>query len=117
MLLSTFPLVTFLLSLLMYTVQSPTGVIGAFTGDGGWLLVLWYLLSFGLAPIYGFVYWLKDEETSLLKAIGIAHIYNLYSYQWFIAGWRGAWAMFRGRKSWAKTARTPDLPAPEPGTP
>jgi len=109
-LLSTFPLVTFLLSLLINTAGSPKGVLGALTGEGGWLLVFWYLLSFGLAPIYGFVYWLKDEETSLAKAIGIAHVYNLYSYQWFIAGWRGAWAMFRGRKTWAKTARTPDLP-------
>jgi hypothetical protein len=106
-------LVTFLLSLLIDTVGSPEGVLGALTGEGGWLLVFWYLLSFGLAPIYGFVYWLKDEETSLPKAIAIAHVYNLYSYQWFIAGWRGAWAMLRGRKAWAKTARTPDLPAAE----
>jgi 1,2-diacylglycerol 3-beta-glucosyltransferase len=116
-LLSTFPMVTFLLSLLINTVQSPDGVLGMLTGEGGWLLVFWYLLAFGLAPIYGFVYWLKDEETSLPKAIGIAHVYNLYSYQWFIAGWRGAWAMLRGRRGWAKTSRTPDLPsAPEAGT-
>ncbi|MGH2753422.1 MAG: glycosyltransferase family 2 protein [Actinomycetota bacterium] len=112
-LLSTFPLMTFLLSLLVYTAQSPTGVFGSLVGDGGWLLVLWYALSFGLAPIYGFVYWLKDPETSLPKAIAIAHLYNLYSYLWFLAGWRGAWSMLRGRRSWAKTARTPDAPPAE----
>ena len=89
------------------------------TGEGGWLLVFWVPPAFGLAPIYGFVYWLKDEETSLPKAIGIAHVYNLYSYQWFIAGgWRGAWgdcsgAAQAGRKRPARPTRTPS-PAPKP---
>ena len=73
--------------------------------------MLWYLLSFGLAPFYGFSYWLREREMGLLRSIAIAHVYNLYSYLWFIAGWRAAFRMLRGKRGWAKTARTPERQA------
>ena len=107
-LLMTFPLLIFVLSLASVTLQSPGGLLDIVTAKGGLLLVAWYLLSFGLAPFYGFVYWLRDRETSFMKALGLAHVYNLYSYMWFLAGWIAVFRVVTGRRSWAKTKRTPE---------
>ena len=71
-------------------------------------MVAWYLLSFGLAPFYAFVYWLRDKKTPFPKALAFAHVYNLYSYMWFIAGWIAVFRMVTGRRGWAKTKRTPE---------
>lgn len=105
------PMLVFMVGLAGATITDPDGVWGSLTSNGGLLLVLWYLLSFGLAPFYGFSYWLREREMGLLRSIAIAHVYNLYSYMWFIAGWRAAFRMLRGKKGWAKTARTPERQA------
>ena len=79
-----------------------------FTANGGLLLAGWYLLSFGLAPFYAFTYWLRDRETPFLKAFAFAHAYSLYSYMWFVAGWIAVFRVLTGKRSWAKTKRTPE---------
>ena len=107
-LLMTFPLMIFVLSLVSLTLQSPGGLLDAFTARGGLLFFGWYLLSFGLAPFYAFVYWLRDRQTPFIKALAYAHVYNLYSYMWFAAGWIAVFRIVTGKRSWAKTKRTPE---------
>lgn len=107
-LLMTLPILAFLAALTLATVNDPKGTIGALTGRGGVLLLLWYLTSFGLAPFYGFVYWLRDRSTSLVKAVLYAHLFTLYTYIWMPAGWMAVGRIVTGKRSWAKTARTVD---------
>ena len=107
-LLMTFPLLVFMLSLAAITLESPATLLKVYTARGGMLLAGWYLLSFGLAPFYAFCYWLRDKETPFIKAFGFAHVYSLYSYMWFIAGWIAVFRMVTGKRSWAKTKRTPE---------
>ena len=45
------------------------------------MVVLWYVLSFGLAPFYGFSYWLQARDTSLVKSVALAHL-----FAWFMGG-------------------------------
>lgn len=104
----SFPMAMFALSLGSATVTDPHGLWHALSAHGGLLIVFWYLLSFGLAPFYGFSYWLRDRDTGLVKAIFFAHAYNLYSYLWFVAGWRAAFRMLLKKRGWAKTARQPE---------
>ena len=110
-LLMTLPLVVFMLSLVAITLESPGGLIGVLGAKNGLLLLGWYLLSFGLAPFYAFVYWLRDKETPFLKSLAYAHVYNLYSYMWFVAGWIAVFRVVTGKRSWAKTKRTPETQA------
>ncbi|GAC1610358.1 MAG: glycosyltransferase family 2 protein [Mycobacteriales bacterium] len=102
------------------------GVVGALVHDPGGLLsyifpptplalLVTYLLGFGLSPLYGFAYWLRDGRISFLRALAIAHAYSLYTYLWFAAGWLAVLTIARGQRGWAKTART--VPAPDEDAP
>ena len=104
----TVPIITFTVGLLVATIANPAAVAHAWFARGGLLLAIWYVLTFGLAPFYGFCYWLREQSTSLPRAIALAHLYTLYSYLWFPAGWTAVWRVVTRRRSWAKTARTPD---------
>jgi cellulose synthase/poly-beta-1,6-N-acetylglucosamine synthase-like glycosyltransferase len=106
------PMAAFVVALGASTLSSPSGVWHALSAHGGMLMVLWYLLSFGLAPFYGFSYWLREKDLNLFQSFAIAHVYNLYSYLWFPAGWRAVWRIVRRKRGWAKTARTVETPAP-----
>ncbi|HUQ38584.1 MAG TPA: glycosyltransferase family 2 protein [Acidimicrobiales bacterium] len=106
----TFPVIGTLVALTAATVQAPGSVPSAMMAGGGKLFALWYLMSFGVSPFYAFVYWSRAREVSLLRALGLAHLFTLYSYLWLPAGWWAVWRMVRGRSSWAKTARTAELP-------
>lgn len=110
-LLMTLPLLVFTLSLISITFESPGGLLQVLGAKHGLLLVAWYVLSFGLAPFYAFVYWLRDRNTSFIKSFGFAHVYNLYSYMWFVAGWIAVFRVLTGKRSWAKTKRTPETQA------
>ena len=103
------PLAAFGVSLVSITVSSPAGAWQALTAGGGLMLVAWYLLSFGLAPFYAFSYWLRERDITLARALALAHVYNLYSYLWFAAGWMAVARMVFRKRGWAKTARTPDV--------
>ena len=107
-LLITFPLLMTVFALTAATVASPGGTYRALTARGGLLLALWYLLSFGLAPFYGFCYWLRDRSTGFLRAILLAHAFTIYSYLWLPAGWAATYRLVRGQRGWAKTSRTPE---------
>ncbi|MGW2829199.1 glycosyltransferase [Streptomyces sp. NPDC001286] len=65
-----------------------------------------YLLSFTTAYAYGFVYAKRERDLGLVRSVLIAHVFVLYGYIWFAAGWWGFWRMLTGQRGWLKTART-----------
>ncbi len=70
------------------------------------VLLLAYLLGFGMAWLYAYVYWLADAHVSLLKAVALGHVFCLYGYLWFPAAWWAMARILRRRHGWAKTARS-----------
>jgi hypothetical protein len=107
-LLMTGPIIIFTVTLSLAVVANPRGTYEALTARGGLLLVLWYLTSFGLASFYGFVYWLRDRSTSLVKALVLGHVFTLYTYLWVPAGWMAVGRILTRRRGWVKTSRTVD---------
>ncbi|MFL4951074.1 glycosyltransferase family 2 protein [Streptomyces sp. MMS24-I31] len=65
-----------------------------------------YLLSFTAAYAYGFVYAKRERDLGLVRSVLLAHVFVLYGYIWFAAGWWGFWRMLTGKQTWLKTART-----------
>jgi hypothetical protein len=51
---------------------------------------------------------------SFLRALGYAHLFTIYSYQWLFAGWWAVLNVARRRRGWAKTARTADTAPVQP---
>ena len=88
--------------------SEPSGLGHALVSHGGINLLYFYLLTFGLAPFYAFTFWLHERSIAFPKALGYAYLYTLYSYMWFVAGWRAVARIVMGRSSWAKTARIPE---------
>lgn len=107
-LLMTLPMLLFTCLLVGMFLMAPGETARMLASGAGENLALWYFLSFGVAPFYGFAYWLRAGDSGLLKSILLAHLYTIYSYFWFLAGWRAVWNVVRGKNSWAKTTRTPE---------
>jgi hypothetical protein len=99
----------FLITLILMAVVAPAGLLQVLTSHDGLPVMALYLLSFGLSPIYGAVYWLRDPDTSLVKTIGYAHLFTVYAYIWVPAGWGALWRLASGRRDWAKTARNVEI--------
>jgi 1,2-diacylglycerol 3-beta-glucosyltransferase len=108
LLLMTFPTLLFAAALVTLLATDPGQFAGVLLAQDGLLIAIWYLLAFGLAPAYAYVYWLRTPQVSFLRALAYAHLFTLYSYQWLFAGWWAVWKIARGQRGWAKTARTPD---------
>ncbi len=87
-------------------VHEPSNTINYILPPTPGQLLFSYVLAFGLSPMYAFAYWLRDGRISFWRAFALAHVYSLYTYLWFPAGWRALWAVVRRRRGWAKTART-----------
>ena len=81
-------------------------------GNHGTLLLLAYLISFGPAYVYGFVYWLRGRA-GLVQSILLAHAFEIYSHLWLIAGWTALLRFLRRKRGWDKTARVAE---PDPAT-
>ncbi|MFI9718803.1 glycosyltransferase [Streptomyces sp. NPDC052396] len=65
-----------------------------------------YVLSFTAAYAYGWVYSRREQGLGLLRAVALSHLFIIYGYIWFAAGWYGLWRMVTGQQGWLKTART-----------
>jgi 1,2-diacylglycerol 3-beta-glucosyltransferase len=74
----------------------------------GLLLFFVYLVSFGPAYVYGFVYWLRGRA-GLFQSILLAHAFEVYSHLWLIAGWTALLRFLRRKRGWDKTARVVEL--------
>lgn len=64
-----------------------------------------YGITFGLVPVLGYVYWHKTRLAPW-RVLVFAHVYVLYAWLWYVAGWWAVVRSLRGRSGWAKTART-----------
>ena len=91
-------------------IAAPGQALGLLLGDHGMPLILMYLLCFGLAYPYAFVYWLRGRMP-LGKAILLAHLFELYSHLWLISGWWAVGRVVRRHRSWEKTARVVETAA------
>jgi 1,2-diacylglycerol 3-beta-glucosyltransferase len=107
----TLPMLAFVGALGALLVTDPAAVGQGLVAHQGLGLALAYLLGFGLAPFYAFVYWLAEDTVSMPRAFVYAHLYNVYGYLWFPAGWTAVGRVLRRRRTWWKTARTADVPA------
>jgi cellulose synthase/poly-beta-1,6-N-acetylglucosamine synthase-like glycosyltransferase len=114
LLLMTFPMAAFAVALGVLIVTDPSDLGHNLIAHNGALIAIWYLLGFGMAPAYAYVYWLRTPGMSFLRALGYAHLFTLYSYQWLFAGWWAVLNIARRRRGWAKTARTADTTAVQP---
>lgn len=108
-LLMTAPIVVFLLAFTAAAAASPGAALAGLTGDSAMLALLLYLMTFGTSLLYGFAYWLRDPDTSLVGAMANGHGFTLYAYLWFPAAWMAVWRMATRKRGWAKTARTVDV--------
>lgn len=85
-------------------VVRPDEMARVLLGHHGLVLVLAYVLCFGQAYPYAFVYWLRGRM-GLGRAILLAHAFELYSHLWLIAGWAAVLRIACRKSGWAKTAR------------
>ncbi len=100
----------FLATFGLMVARNPHMATHAIPGHDGIALLVMYLLAFGPALIYGPVYWLRDQDSSLIKSIAYAHLFTLYAYMWIPAGWRAVWRTAQApEEDWAKTTRTVDV--------
>lgn len=93
-----------LLTLVVY----PAAYLHAVTSHYGLPLITVYGFAFGFSPIYAYLYLRGTPEVGLVRSLWYAHLYVLYSYIWFISGWKAIFRVIFGRKGWSKTARVPD---------
>jgi 1,2-diacylglycerol 3-beta-glucosyltransferase len=103
------------IAFVLQTIAAPSFSASLLLAHHGMVLVLAYLLCFGPAYPYAFVYWLRGRM-GLGRAILLAHAFEFYSHLWLIAGWAAVFRIARRKRGWDKTARVVELPVlPEPG--
>ncbi len=75
-------------------------------------LILAYVLAFGPAQAYGYIYWRIERvnKFSIFKAIGCSHIFVFYGMLGYIPGWWAVGRAVSNRTNWAKTAREAEEP-------
>src|SRR4051794_25793607 len=102
------PMPPFPVALAPEPASNPAALGHNLVAHNGLLIMVWYVLAFGMAPAYAYVYWLRTPGMSFLRALGYAHLFTIYSYQWLFAGWWAVFNVARRRRGWAKTTRTVD---------
>lgn len=106
---TSFVMLSFLASV-TWMVVAQVALKGSVLPSGA-MILLSYFLSFGLAPMFGYVYAQREKSFGMGRAMVLAHLYTPYAFVWFGAAWFGLWRQVWRQRSWAKTART-TLPAP-----
>ena len=104
--LATLPIFLAMLAILL---ASPGHAAAVLSSGNGLLIAFVYLLSFGPAYPYAFVYWLRGRS-GLVRAILLAHAFEVYSHLWLIAGWMAVLRIVLRKRSWEKTARLAEPP-------
>ena len=97
-----------LLTLSFLITMVTAGVAAVLRWEQSWIwLVGAYVIAFGPALIYAWIYWRieRREGLNLLKAVGYAHLFVLYGLLPSLYGWRAVARELTGRTGWAKTAR------------
>lgn len=96
-------------ALALAAIAAPGQVLALLLVDHGMPLILGYLLCFGPAYPYAFVYWLRGRM-GFGRALLLAHAFELYSHLWLISGWWAVGRIVRRRTGWEKTARVIETP-------
>ncbi len=65
----------------------------------------WYVIGFLATPLVCLAYWRAEPGVGFLRGLLYAHLYTIYTWIWFPAGWRATVRQLTGKKGWAKTAR------------
>ncbi|MFD0318560.1 glycosyltransferase family 2 protein [Streptomyces flavalbus] len=113
-LLTTFSVVAFYVG----AVAVATGLTDArttldtLTAHHGAALVVWALVSFGVAPVCAYVYHRAEARTGPVRAVLYGFLFTLYCYHWLPVGWAAVWRQLSGRGVWTKTRRLPEPPPP-----
>jgi 1,2-diacylglycerol 3-beta-glucosyltransferase len=106
-----------LATLVVLVAMSPLDVARYAFADHGIPLLAVYVLSFGQSYLAAYVYWMRGR-VGLGRAILLAHVFEIYSHLWLIAGWWAIANVLRRKRGWAKTDRVAEpagaQPAPEP---
>jgi cellulose synthase/poly-beta-1,6-N-acetylglucosamine synthase-like glycosyltransferase len=69
-------------------------------------IILWgYVLTFGMAPIFGLIYSKREPSFGKGRAFAMAHLYSGYAALWFAAAWISVWYVLRRQHGWSKTTR------------
>jgi cellulose synthase/poly-beta-1,6-N-acetylglucosamine synthase-like glycosyltransferase len=71
--------------------------------EGG-LILLWYVLAFGMVPLT-IGAWKQTGRSTNWTAVVHGHLFVLYSVVWFLACATAFWSVMTGRRAWAKTVR------------
>ena len=71
-------------------------------------LALWYLLAFGLVPVYAYVYWRAAGRIGVLRTLLYAYAFSIYAYLWLPTGWWAVGRQLWRRRNWVKTLRAVD---------
>ncbi|MFF9644863.1 glycosyltransferase [Kitasatospora aureofaciens] len=106
------PVLILLTSLLPLSFAVAAGGVVAGSVEAGRPLMspMWfigpYVLSFTAAYAYGWVYSRRERGLGLVRSVLLSHVFVVYGYIWFAAGWWGLWRMLTGKQTWLKTART-----------
>ena len=97
-----------LLTLSFLITMVTAAVAAVLRWEQSWIwLVGAYVIAFGPALIYAWIYWRieRREGLNLIKAVGYAHLFVLYGLLPSLYGWRALARELTGRTGWAKTAR------------
>ena len=97
-----------LLTLSFLITMVTAAVAAVLRWEQSWIwLVGAYVIAFGPARIYAWIYWRieRREGLNLIKAVGYAHLFVLYGLLPSLYGWRALARELTGRTGWAKTAR------------
>ena len=97
-----------LLTLSFLITMVTAGVAAVLRWEQSWAwLVGAYVIAFGPALIYAWIYWRieRREGLNLIKAVGYSHLFVLYGLLPSLYGWRAVAREMTGRTGWAKTAR------------
>ena len=91
-------------------IADPDQLVAALTA--GPIVPWWYLLGFLATPLIAVAYWRTEPEIGFWRGVAYAHLYSLFTWVWFFAGWRALWRQFRGSQGWVKTPRHVDADGP-----
>ena len=102
-----------LLTASLLTIAFLTGIVAVVReglgGDAfhGWWLLSAYVLALAPATAFSQVYYEREKHEGMtrLGAFRTAHLYVLYGFMWYLAGWGAIGRIIRDRVEWAKTDR------------
>jgi 1,2-diacylglycerol 3-beta-glucosyltransferase len=95
----------FLVAMTIAVALRPQAVGALLTADHGMLLLAGYVLTFGMAPVFAWVYRRYEPGVSRREALALGHLYCSYGYIWYLAGWKAVVRLISGRSGWVKTQR------------